>query len=709
MQKEIGNGRQAGKKLEAPAEEPTGLARSTPSGPFTNDEPCAPTDFSNPKKPTRSDETTHSVVRDRGTRTTGSALTNCIQLVDCVEDVNVGSDDPLLEHYAHSDIAQPVSDAEIPHHVTASSAPRSILPAFPCPRGELPDDSSCARPSVSGCFSEGRPNEAEMYRRAISVDRPNYRGAQVPVNHQLNIDKWEQYRHLLPDTTLVEMLHYGFPAGYTGTDPPLTGLQNHSSATRNPTHVDKYLNTELSHEALLGPFPSDPFSEWFHTNPAMTRPKKDSDDFRVILDLSFPDGASVNHHVPQHTLDYSDFKFQLPTPDLLANRIIQLGQGCLLYKADLSRAYRQLRSDPRDWPLLGIRWADQVYIDTAIPFGLRHGASACQRTSEAVITIANHLYGMWALPYIDDTAGAATPEEADLKFTGLRRVMDLLGLQTADHKCQSPATSMDWIGVHFDMVQMTMHIAKDKITEATNLCAGFLQADSISKKELQSMVGKVMHTIKCTLPARRFTSRLLDLLKGAVTGRAIPITHAAKMDVRWLHTFLARFNGKTLIKPLTAQVVAYVDACPTGIGAYSPGYGYYGAELGDAYRQCNFSISSTECFNILVAVRVWIQQWAGKVVLLYSDNWSAVCAAHSGRAQDPLIRAAIRELWWLCALHDTNLIIRHRPGAQMQDADTLSRLALDHQYTQRFADFQQRATGQRVFLAAHHTAPPVPI
>ena len=399
MQKEIRDGCQAGKKLKTPSQESARLTNAHSTHGFTNDDPLPPPDLPASNTPTQN-ETTHSVVRVRGVTCRGPDSTNCVSKVALTEDLDVGIDDPLVEHLSRYD-----DDLAIPDHLVKSGQSRAELPAFPLFIEGRADDPSCIRPRESRCFGDRWPKEADIYRRVISVNRPNYRGARVPVKHQLNIVKWEEHRHLLPDTTLMDILNYGFPTGYTGAEPPSANLQNHSSATRNPSHVEGYIETEMAHDALLGPFPEAPFDEWFRTNPVMTRPKKDSTDLRVILDLSFPDGTSVNHTIPQHTLDSSDFKLQLPTPDLLANKIIQLGQGCLLYKIDLSRAYRQLRSDPRDWPLLGIRWGDQIYIDTAIPFGLRHGASACQRTSEAVVTIANDLYGTWALPYIDDTAG----------------------------------------------------------------------------------------------------------------------------------------------------------------------------------------------------------------------------------------------------------------------------------------------------------------
>ena len=122
-----------------------------------------------------------------------------------------------------------------------------------------------------------------------------------------------------------------------------------------------------------------------------------------------------------------------------------------------------------------------------------------------------------------------------------------------------------------------------------------------------------------------------------------------------------------------------------------------------------FSISSVECFNLLLGTRRWIQSWRGQVVLLFSDNWAAVCAANSGRASNPLIRASIRELWWLCAYHNMELIIRHRPGADIQEADTLSRAFLSQRCFEHFREWERNMKESRLQLSPKHLAPPASI
>ena len=117
---------------------------------------------------------------------------------------------------------------------------------------------------------------------------PNYRGAKVPLRHRLNIDAWRSYVDIYNDRSLPDMLAYGFLSGHLGATMPALGLSNHSSALRNPAHVLKYLEKETSLDVMVGPMQQAPF-DWCRNNPLLTRPKRDSIELRVILDLSFPD------------------------------------------------------------------------------------------------------------------------------------------------------------------------------------------------------------------------------------------------------------------------------------------------------------------------------------------------------------------------------------------------------------------------------------
>ena len=387
------------------------------------------------------------------------------------------------------------------------------LKTFPtCPGPLLPSRADLVdRPAPTLAFKASHPEQAAIYSSVIERGLPNYLGAKTPVEHQINIAAWRELQHLLEDQQLVDFLEYGFPIGYTGESPPLLDVPNHTSASQHPSHIDKYLQTECRHDALLGPLEQRPFT-WFRHNPMMTRPKRDSHERRVILDLSYPSGNSVNNFIPKNCLEGAPFKMHFPRSDALAERICDLGRGCLLFKVDLSRAYRQLRSDPFDWAFLGVSWQGDSYLDTAIPFGLRHGASACQRTTEAIAQIAHHQTGSIIYPYVDDSSAAALPVDAFKQYNHLIQLMTHLDLQAALPKCQPPLTTLSWIGVDFESLTLIMRICADKIQQAVELCTQFLAMSEVTHKFMENDgQGVLLHKMHgcCTpiyLKAGRFNA-----------------------------------------------------------------------------------------------------------------------------------------------------------------------------------------------------------
>ena len=169
-------------------------------------------------------------------------------------------------------------------------------------------------------------------------------------------------------------------------------------------------------------------------------------------------------------MDGTEFKLRLPNLWDLAASILSCGKGALLYKVDLSRAYRQLRSCPLDWPFLAVHCENETFVDIAVPFGLRHHALACQCTTEAVATIMEAEMGAHTHLYIDDTAGAAGPGVADRHCEHLLSCMDDLGLEAALEKCSPPLVCMIWIGVIFNALTLMMRIEPGRVEKVLRRC-----------------------------------------------------------------------------------------------------------------------------------------------------------------------------------------------------------------------------------------------
>ena len=130
------------------------------------------------------------------------------------------------------------------------------------------------------------------------------------------------------DKEVCEYIRYGWPVGYTAPGPPETTYKNHDSANKHIPHVEEFVAKELKLGGIIGPFTSPPFTPWFHVAPVMTRPKSDSKQRRVILDLSYPNGG-VNAGITKNCLEGKATNYTLPSIDDLTLRLQELGQGPL--------------------------------------------------------------------------------------------------------------------------------------------------------------------------------------------------------------------------------------------------------------------------------------------------------------------------------------------------------------------------------------------
>ena len=260
----------------------------------------------------------------------------------------------------------------------------------------------------------------------------------VIFSSHLNTKRWAELLTDYHDTQLIPHLRFGFPLGFATNRVSAANTCNHASTIANRHAVDKYLATELAHHAIAGPFTQAPFEQWFHVSPMMLRDKKNTDEKRVIVDLSWPIGQSVNSSIPYDTYEGSPFTLSLPTAEDLAQAILAVPPTAYLYSLDLSRAYRQLRIDPQEWPLLGLIWKGAFYFDRALAFGGRWLAAACQRVTNSLKHIMAHA-GAAIWPYLDDIAGLAADETtAHVDFNHLRSIMAQIRLEEAKHKAAPP-------------------------------------------------------------------------------------------------------------------------------------------------------------------------------------------------------------------------------------------------------------------------------
>ena len=533
----------------------------------------------------------------------------------------------------------------------------------------------------------GASGYAAIYDAVRSVGLPNCMGARVPLPSALNIEAWRNYiNHDTDEADLLEYVLFGFPLGYLGPQSSTDGVQNHDSALRFPSHINDFIAVEIEAGALIGPFNSAPFTPWAHISPIMSRPKADGDRRRVITDLTFPTDQSVNAYIMKNSALGEIREHTLPTVANLVTALHQAGPEAYMFTVDIARAYKNFCSDPLDWPLLCLKWENDYYVDVSMPFGARASSCFMQRIANFITRVLND-EGIRAIMYLDDIVVVAPDHQsASRQYKRVRGLLAELGLPEAVDKAQPPATKVRWLGINVDAHAMTLSIPKDKVDEALQVASRYATARSINKRQLQSLIGKLVHVAKCVEPARIFISRLLDALRAFGDRLYIKVSQDMRADIAWFAEFAHSWNGVSLIPPLSPHKIIQVDACLTGVGA-TDGRTAYAARVAPDHDVVS-NITEIEAANVVIALHTFItEEDAGGHIMVQCDNAAAVQVFTAGRAHNRVLAECARAIWMVQAKYAVRLSFSHIAGAKNQVADALSRAHTSSAYHNLAGEF----------------------
>ena len=200
--------------------------------------------------------------------------------------------------------------------------------------------------------------------------------------------------------------------------------KDHFSALQFQEAVSLYLAKERSYGAMLGPvknFGHHPGHKFVHCSPILTRPKGQNNR-RVILDLSYPKGLSLNDQVDRSRFGGDLFSLKFPFIDDIVKEICSHKNEVVISKIDVATAFHNLCVDPADTVKLGIRWGNYVYIDVAVSFGWVHWSVAFQHVSDSVTFIMAQ-NGIKMFAYIDNYIMVSPRASSDTEFQCLASLL----------------------------------------------------------------------------------------------------------------------------------------------------------------------------------------------------------------------------------------------------------------------------------------------
>lgn len=495
----------------------------------------------------------------------------------------------------------------------------------------------------------------------------------------LHVDIWRRELKDHPDKRFKEFILRGIELGFRiGYDAEHSSLKqrggNMISAGEQPGVIEEYLRHELQagrvidmgskEEARMLGIQCSPFG----VIPKRHKPNK----WRLIVNLSAPDGFSVNDGIRKELASLSYIKV-----DDIVTRILQLGRGTLLAKMDIKQAYRNVPIHPLDRPLLGMCWDGRVYVDAALPFGLRSAPLIFTALADAAQWIMEQRGADLTDHYIDDFVTMGPPNsQACKKSKGIMNDTCVeIGLPPEPEKDEGPATTIHFLGMELDTVALEVRLPAEKLIRLRAELGKWRGRKTCKKRELLSLIGSLSHACKAVRAGRSFLRRLIDLSTSAERpDHFVRMTWDARSDIEWWCQFSASWNGIAMMRSVERSQVSFTmtsDASGNwGCGAFS-GRLWFKLQWVDSYKDCH--ITAKELVPIVIGAAIWGEEWRGQTVRVWCDNAAVVSTINRGSSRNREAMHLARCLAFIKAKLECDLIASHIPGANNTRADSLSR------------------------------------
>lgn len=510
-------------------------------------------------------------------------------------------------------------------------------------------------------------------RKGADRAPPEVAGVSTP----LVVAEWRRCLANHPDREFVgyilQGLEEGFRLGfrYTGRSNKSAKSNMHSAAER-PEVINSYLAKEVELGRVVGPLERSQFPEAHVSRFGLVPKNHQPDKWRLIVDLSHPAGASVNDGIEPEvcSMHYTSVAEAV-------EQVLERGAGTQLAKFDVESAYRNISVHPDDRMLLGMSWKDKLYVDTALPFGLRSAPKIFSAVADALQWILAD-QGVGSLHYLDDFILFGSPDSPECR-QALEKALQIckrLGVPIAVHKTEGPATVLVFLGIEVDTVEGVIRLPEEKLRRLQREIRAWKGRRTCTKRELLSLIGQLQHACCVVKAGRTFLRRLISLSTVAKElYHRIRLNKGFRSDLQWWACFLPAWNGCSMLADTVRSVPSAVmtsDASGSwGSGAFTNQGEWFQLKWPESWASIHITVK--ELLPIVLGVALWGAQWTGTTVKCLCDNAAVVAILNSGRSKCDRVMHLMRCLFFFLARFRITLVGEHIPGVDNGAADALSR------------------------------------
>lgn len=464
--------------------------------------------------------------------------------------------------------------------------------------------------------------------------------------------------------------------------------KNWPSAEKLAVHVQHDIDHDIDLGIKIGPFFTPPFPA-FVGSPLGCFAKKRSNKYRVIHDLSWPPGLSINDFI-----DKDAFHIQYLSLDDVISRIKLLGPHTLLAKLDLESAFHHIPVRPQDFELLGSTfyrfnpntnsYIKEYYYDTCLQFGARSSPKLFSDFATAAKYVMEYNGASYTEHYLDDyiTMGVAASDECQNNLQIMMDTCHDLGFSLNPTKICNPSCVMEYLGIVLDTNLMQARISEERLHDVLAELESWTHRRSATKRQILSLIGKLTFVSRVVRPGRTFVRRMIALAKRIPhLHQTVRLSSDFQKDVAWWIHYLPNWNGVSMFYEdqwiSSVDVHIYTDSSDIAAAGFVAGAWFVVPFVHEFQELIQLSINWRELFAIVVTAATFGHLWRGKKLMFHCDNMCTVEVVRSGSCRNEQIMDLIRKLFFICAKYNFELSTCYVNTHANDIADALSRLQFD--------------------------------
>lgn len=193
-----------------------------------------------------------------------------------------------------------------------------------------------------------------------------------------------------------------------------------------------------------------------------------------------------------------------------------------------------------------------------------------------------------------------------------------------------PTFEMEFLGNRLNSKTGTISVTPERRVELVNKMSNWNQSTYITRRQLDSIIGKLQFVCNCVRSGRLFLNRLLNFLRKTKIGVRYRLPKQAKKHLIWWMRCLEKFQGTSMMWYESFQ---FPDEKATADTSGEAAGGICGSQY---YRSLfpswlkNKCIAVKELWAIIVVLKIWGPQLAKLRVVLYCDNQAVVDLLNTG-------------------------------------------------------------------------------